>query len=202
MDLGVALRTARRRAGLTQREVAAGAGTSQTAVAAYEGGRKSPNLTTLARLAGAMGTTLSIGLVLPTADEHVPRRAELLSRHERQSLWLHRAIAVKIQADPAHALAVAADNLSIRRRADARGQAESWRRAWEALLAGPIDPVLAVLCSTSTYAGQLRQTAPFAGLLTPRERWAVYRSFTNAEGPSSHGHGPPRPERPPERDKR
>ena len=26
----------------------------------------------------------------------------------------------------------------------------------------------------------MRQTSPFAGLLTPRERWAIYREFEEA----------------------
>ncbi len=177
MDLGIEIRIARHRAGLTQREVAAGAGTSQTAVTAYEKGRKSPNVATLARLAQAMGTTLSVEFVPPNVDEHEERPAALLTQQERRSLWLHRAIATTIQAEPERALVVARENLSTRRRVDEASRAETWRQAWEALLGGPLDSLLAALCSTSTYASQLRQTAPFAGLLTPRERWAVYRGF-------------------------
>ena len=47
------LRDARRTAGLTQLELANRAGTAQPAVAAYESGGRTPNLTTLNRLLGA-----------------------------------------------------------------------------------------------------------------------------------------------------
>ncbi len=112
MNVGVEIRLARHRAGLTQLEVAVGARTSQTAVTAYEKGRKSPNLATLARLAGAMGTTLSVEFVPPAGDEHEERPVELLTQQERRSLWLHRAIAARIQAEPERALLVARENLS------------------------------------------------------------------------------------------
>ncbi len=184
MDLGVELRVSRARADLTQQEVATGAGTSQTAVTAYEKGRKTPNIATLARLARAMGTTLSVELVRPAGAEHDERPVGLLTQQERRSLWLHRAIAARIQADPDRAVLVARENLATRRRADEAGRAETWRHAWEALLGGPLDVLLAALCSTSTYASQLRQTAPFAGLLTPQERWTVYRCFARAENRS------------------
>jgi transcriptional regulator with XRE-family HTH domain len=67
------LRQARRDAGLTQRELAARAGTSQAAIAAVESGRKQPTAATLSRwleLAGA-------GLGLRSADElRLERRGE------------------------------------------------------------------------------------------------------------------------------
>ncbi|MGL5866782.1 MAG: helix-turn-helix domain-containing protein [Dermatophilaceae bacterium] len=49
------LERARRGAGLTQTELAERAKTSRTAVSAYEHGRKSPSLSTLERLLGALG---------------------------------------------------------------------------------------------------------------------------------------------------
>lgn len=95
-------------------------------------------------------------------------------------MWLHRAIAVRIQEDPVTALALARQNLAVVRVADPLGHSESWTKEWEALLAGPIDSVLVVLTSTSERASQLRQTAPFAALLTSRERWALYRTFESS----------------------
>lgn len=52
------LRDARRRAGLTQRQLAERAGTSQAAVARYEGGTTVPDVATLRRLLGACGYAL------------------------------------------------------------------------------------------------------------------------------------------------
>ncbi|MDQ6726815.1 MAG: helix-turn-helix transcriptional regulator [Actinomycetota bacterium] len=182
IELGPALRAARRRAGLTQAAVAARAETSQSAIAAYEGGRKAPNLATLERIARATQASLRVELQPGDGHEHRPRPVLALSLEERRSLWLYRAIAARIQQDPEHARHVAEENLATMRRANDLGRGEHWRTAWEDLLERPLEELLAVLCATTTYAAQLRQTAPFAGLLTPRERWAVYGSFAKAEG--------------------
>lgn len=116
-------------------------------------------------------------LVSAGGDEYAERPAGALSHQERRSLWLHRVIATRVQSDPHHAQALARENLATSRRSDFAGRGEPWWRMWDALIDGPLEEMLVVLCSTSTYAGQLRQTAPFAGLLTPAERWAVYRAF-------------------------
>lgn len=54
---------ARARAGLTQEELAARMGTSQSAIARLESGRSRPSTTTLARLAAATGTKLRVSFV-------------------------------------------------------------------------------------------------------------------------------------------
>jgi len=53
MEIAKLIRGARRAAGITQLELARHAGTAQPAVAAYESGARTPNLTTLQRLLGA-----------------------------------------------------------------------------------------------------------------------------------------------------
>ena len=53
------LRDARRRAGLTQRQLAERAGTSQSAVARYERARAMPDIPTLRRLLAACGLDLT-----------------------------------------------------------------------------------------------------------------------------------------------
>lgn len=53
------LREARRRAGLSQADLARRAGTSQPTVSAYERGHKDPSAATLARLLAVTGTTLT-----------------------------------------------------------------------------------------------------------------------------------------------
>jgi transcriptional regulator with XRE-family HTH domain len=65
------LREARRRAGLTQRELAERAGTSQAAVARIERGRQSPSLETLQRLVRACGFDIRFHLAPP--DGHRDR---------------------------------------------------------------------------------------------------------------------------------
>lgn len=60
MDVANTLTTARSRAGLTQTELAARAGTSQATLSAYERGRKQPSVSTLSRLLDATGSRLSV----------------------------------------------------------------------------------------------------------------------------------------------
>ena len=57
------LREARRRAGLSQGELALSAGMSQSAVARLESGKANPTLATLERLVGAAGFELRLELV-------------------------------------------------------------------------------------------------------------------------------------------
>jgi len=59
MDASVVIRTARARAGLTLRALAARAGTSHSTIAAYEAGTKTPSCETLDRIVRAAGFALS-----------------------------------------------------------------------------------------------------------------------------------------------
>lgn len=63
MDGGQLIREARRRAGLTQAELAARLGTSQPAVARWESGRVSPTVDTLARAVRTCGFEVVARLV-------------------------------------------------------------------------------------------------------------------------------------------
>lgn len=60
MDIRTELALARRRAGLTQTELARRAGTSQAAISAYESGAKEPSMATLDRLLGFAGRRLTV----------------------------------------------------------------------------------------------------------------------------------------------
>lgn len=65
---GNLIRVARHDAGLSQRDLAKRAGTSQATLSAYEAGRKSPSLDTLARIVRAAGRDLRIHVV--DHDDH------------------------------------------------------------------------------------------------------------------------------------
>lgn len=67
------IRMARRKAGLTQVELAKRAKTSQAAVSAYESGRRSPSVETLCRILDAAGFEVRMRLVEP--DRHDATRA-------------------------------------------------------------------------------------------------------------------------------
>lgn len=77
MDPAALLRHVRRRAGLTQAELARRAGTSQPVISAYEGGHRDPTYATLRRLVEAGGARLTLDAapagvtdLPPPADQH------------------------------------------------------------------------------------------------------------------------------------
>ena len=86
-DVATLVRDARRQAGLTQRDLAVRAGTSQPTVSAYEAGRQIPTLSTLERLLVACGRELVV------TAEPVPAapNAALLTRNRGRILRLARA---------------------------------------------------------------------------------------------------------------
>jgi transcriptional regulator with XRE-family HTH domain len=65
---GSLIKDARLRTGITQRALAARAATSQSTIAAYENGRKTPSMDTLLRLLRAAG--LDLRMRLEVADDH------------------------------------------------------------------------------------------------------------------------------------
>jgi transcriptional regulator with XRE-family HTH domain len=71
---------ARRRAGLTQADLASRVGTTQSAIARIERGRTSPSFDRLTRLIGACGFELQVRLV--PLDDHDLSLAEDLMRLE------------------------------------------------------------------------------------------------------------------------
>lgn len=74
MEPGTALKEARKRAGLSQTELAERAETSQATISAYERGTKDPSVATLARLLAATGHRLRVSKG-PAVNE--PSRADL-----------------------------------------------------------------------------------------------------------------------------
>jgi len=60
---------ARERAGLSQRELAARAGTSAAAICEVEGGRRDPRVETLERIVGATGGRLALAVRWPSSRE-------------------------------------------------------------------------------------------------------------------------------------
>ncbi|MGE0879635.1 MAG: helix-turn-helix domain-containing protein [Acidimicrobiia bacterium] len=72
------IRMARRKAGLSQVELADRAGTSQAAVSAYESGKRSPSVDTLCRLLAAAGFEVRMRLAEPDTHEPSRRIAETL----------------------------------------------------------------------------------------------------------------------------
>lgn len=112
--------------------------------------------------------------------EAVKARTQRLNKDQRRSLWLAYAIAGRIAEDPTSALRLASRNLETMRRTS-RGQATRWLDEWERLLKGPIENVFEQLVSRASKGRELRQNAPFAGLLTDTERQNVLSAWRNQE---------------------
>ena len=106
----------------------------------------------------------------------VPLRGH--QRIDRRSLELHRAIAAKLRAHPER-LAIARDNLARWSMNGSRSQ--PYWDAWRAILLLPLEEVLALLEADNERMIALRQATPFAGVLEPAERWAVYARFQASE---------------------
>ena len=100
-----------------------------------------------------------------------------LSRDEMESLWLHRAVAGKVVANPPALLAAAAINLRRLRRMHPDGRAWEWLDRWEAVIDEGAEPVLEALTSSAEYAVELRRTSPFAGILAESERKTVVEAY-------------------------
>ncbi len=152
---------------VTQAQLASAAGTSQPTVAAYEAGSKSPTLRTLERLALSVGRDAVVVYVRP------------LTREDRRSLMLHRAIARKLRTHPGEVLAVAFRNLE--RMADQHAGAGPLLEEWGRVLERPVEEIIEVMVDPTTHARDLRQVTPFAGVLTATERAAVYTRFSEGE---------------------
>jgi len=83
VDIAREIESARRAAGLSQAALAKRAGTSQSAVSAYESGRKTPSADTLSRLLAASGARLEVrparASVRSVSAEERERRGRILA---------------------------------------------------------------------------------------------------------------------------
>ena len=93
---------------------------------------------------------------------------------QERSIAYHRVIAERMLRQP-----------EIREKALQRVQ--SWMasgaevpfyaRRWAEILAGDLSSIAAFLTDRSELAFELRQSSPFAGVLTPQERWKIWREI-------------------------
>lgn len=161
----------RQRLGITQAELADMAKTSQPTIAAYESGRKSPTLRTLHRMALTAGFDIVFQLVPP------------MTREERRSLHLHRAIAEKLRTSPKEVIARARKNLG--KMLAQHPHATSLLHEWQHLLDLPPKQVVEAMLDRAPHASELRHITPFAGVLSNSERATAYSSFRRIEEESA-----------------
>jgi len=105
-------------------------------------------------------------------------------RIDARSLAMHRAIAEKLRADPG-LLAIAFDNIARWR--PTAGRATWYLDRWEELLRRPFNEMLQEIQEDSEEMRAMRQSNPFAGVLTPKERWEIYDAFATGAYYSSVG---------------
>lgn len=100
-----------------------------------------------------------------------PRRLRGHRVAELHSLAYHRLVARRLDESM---LETARQRLAAQR---ARGQIHpTWADRWERVLGEPLNKVAAVISADKPSARQLRQTSPFAGMLTEQERRRLVRA--------------------------
>jgi len=154
MNSGTLITRRRRELGLTQGQLAELAATSRERINTYERHQVSPQTDTLERVLAAMQSELTA----------VPA----LTFEERRSLAISTAVAAKLRENPDAVLAKARENIEKMR---SIGPSEQrWVDVWESLVALGAGHVEALLTSPDQFARDLRQSSPFAGVLTKDER--------------------------------
>src|SRR6478735_7919728 len=98
---------------------------------------------------------------------------------DERSLALDRLTAAKIAADPA--LIERARGTLRRWMAEASPRVLPVLLEWETLLSGPMEEILACLKDTGERATRLRQSSPFAGILSPAERSSILQEYASRE---------------------
>ena len=153
------VRQLRQQANVTQQELARRAGTSQSTIAAYEAGTKSPTLRTLENLASVLDLELEA--------RFVPK----LKRVERRSLAFHRAVADSLQENPEEIIQRARTHLGRLR--TLHPHAAALINRWYAWLDLPPDLLIKQFTDTSKLAQNMRQVSPFAGVLSAEQRKSI-----------------------------
>ena len=93
---------------------------------------------------------------------------------DRRSLALARAVIATIDADPDRKGLLTARATCARWLA---GHPSPVLQEWQVLLSGDWPTLRAVLMDEGPEGRRLRQSSPFCGILSNRQRWDIYRRF-------------------------
>jgi predicted NAD/FAD-dependent oxidoreductase len=110
------------------------------------------------------------------SDTRIPDYTRPVRAHEwidRRSLARHEAVAAKLEAQP-QLLEVARANLQRWLSTNSTAALREWRQLLETT---PFPELLVLLRSNGDEAARLRQSSPFAGLLTPVERQSILNDY-------------------------
>jgi transcriptional regulator with XRE-family HTH domain len=153
----------RRQTGITQQELAEMGGTSQSTIAAYETGAKSPTLRTVENLARSQNLEMIV--------RYVPQ----MTREDRRSLAFHRAIVEILRKDPALILIRAKRNLE--RLTKMHPGAQMLFDQWQHWLILPLEDLVSKILDPFPQAREMRQVSPFSGLLNQKQRAQILQQF-------------------------
>ncbi len=157
------VRNLRRQAGITQRELAESGGTSQSTIAAYETGAKSPTLRTVANLARSQNLEMMV--------TYWPQ----MTREDKRSLAFHRAIVEILRKDPAPILSRAVRNAE--KLVKMHPGAQMLFNQWKDWLTLPLENLVSKILDPLPEAREMRQVSPFSGVLGPKQRARILRQF-------------------------
>jgi hypothetical protein len=102
---------------------------------------------------------------------------------DERSLAFGRAVAARVLADPE--LIARAQATVARWMTTCSPNAHQALQEWRTALEGPIDGVITLLTSQDERATRLRQSNPFAGILSQQERIAILRRFESYDAAST-----------------
>jgi hypothetical protein len=96
---------------------------------------------------------------------------------DRRSLILAQAVVERIDKDP-RGLGISRAREICNRWCSRSDQQAA--REWRKILSQSWVSVKSILLEDTERGRRLRQNSPFCGILTPRERWSIYRDFNRA----------------------
>lgn len=104
---------------------------------------------------------------------------------DRRSLALHARVAARLQTQPS-LIRIAHDNLNRwRSQCDHDDPAATVIREWQDLLDSlSLDDLCGVLVRQDESADRLRQSSPFAGILSPAEVWEIKQCYLGEKTPA------------------
>jgi hypothetical protein len=94
---------------------------------------------------------------------------------EARSLAMHAVIAQKIERQP-ELLKIARENLT-RWRSRWDDDVPAWYREWCEIMKRPWAEIAGIITEPSEEGARLRQSSPFAGVLSPEARKRIYEAF-------------------------
>jgi len=115
----------------------------------------------------------------PQPDSQAAQQISDHIRIEERSISLHRAVAERIRGNP-ELMEEAIINIQRYLKqsfSDSRNPVNPLVEWQELLENQSLEEILDFMVSDSERARRLRQSSPFAGILTPRERWRIYEAY-------------------------